>query len=63
MKVMARSIAGAAPCNLAKEGMTAICGDSHTSTHGAVGDLEFGIGSLGASIYVLATQATLKGLR
>jgi 3-isopropylmalate/(R)-2-methylmalate dehydratase large subunit len=37
-------------------GMTIVCGDSHTSTHGAVGALAFGIGTSEVE-QVLATQA------
>ena len=37
-------------------GMTAVCGDSHTSTHGAFGALAFGIGTSEVEL-VLATQA------
>lgn len=36
-------------------GMVIVCGDSHTSTHGAVGALAFGIGATEVS-HVLATQ-------
>ena len=36
-------------------GLTVVCGDSHTSTHGAFGALAFGIGASEAS-HVLATQ-------
>jgi 3-isopropylmalate/(R)-2-methylmalate dehydratase large subunit len=36
-------------------GMTLVCGDSHTSTHGAFGALAFGIGSSEVE-HVLATQ-------
>ncbi|QJC35140.1 3-isopropylmalate dehydratase large subunit [Enterobacteriaceae endosymbiont of Donacia proxima] len=39
-------------------GMTIVCGDSHTSTHGAFGSLAFGIGTTEIE-HVLATQ-TLK---
>lgn len=39
-------------------GMTIVCGDSHTSTHGAFGSLAFGIGTSEVE-HVLATQ-TLK---
>ncbi|WP_246208498.1 3-isopropylmalate dehydratase large subunit, partial [Enterobacteriaceae endosymbiont of Plateumaris sericea] len=39
-------------------GMTIVCGDSHTSTHGAFGALSFGIGTSEVE-HVLATQ-TLK---
>jgi 3-isopropylmalate/(R)-2-methylmalate dehydratase large subunit len=37
-------------------GVTLVCGDSHTSTHGALGALAFGIGASEAA-HVLATQA------
>ena len=40
---------------LTKPGMTIVCGDSHTSTHGAFGALAFGIGT-SAVEHVLATQ-------
>ncbi len=40
-------------------GMTIVCGDSHTSTHGAFGALAFGIGSTEVG-YVLATQCLLQ---
>jgi 3-isopropylmalate/(R)-2-methylmalate dehydratase large subunit len=40
-------------------GMTIVCGDSHTSTHGAVGALAFGIGTSEVG-YVLATQCLLQ---
>ncbi len=36
-------------------GMTVVCGDSHTSTHGAFGCLAFGIGTSEVE-HVLATQ-------
>ena len=36
-------------------GMTVVCGDSHTSTHGAIGALAFGIGASEVA-HVLATQ-------
>ncbi|QJC28919.1 3-isopropylmalate dehydratase large subunit [Enterobacteriaceae endosymbiont of Plateumaris rustica] len=42
-------------------GMTIVCGDSHTSTHGAFGALSFGIGTSEVE-HVLATQ-TLKQKR
>jgi len=42
-------------------GMTVVCGDSHTSTHGAFGALAFGIGTSEVE-HVLATQ-TLPQLR
>ena len=44
---------------LTQPGMTIVCGDSHTSTHGAFGALAFGIGT---SEHVLATQ-TLQQAR
>jgi 3-isopropylmalate/(R)-2-methylmalate dehydratase large subunit len=40
-------------------GMTVVCGDSHTSTHGAFGCLAFGIGSTEVG-HVLATQCLLQ---
>jgi 3-isopropylmalate/(R)-2-methylmalate dehydratase large subunit len=40
-------------------GMTIVCGDSHTSTHGAFGALAFGIGTSEVS-HVLATQCLLQ---
>jgi 3-isopropylmalate/(R)-2-methylmalate dehydratase large subunit len=40
---------------LTQPGMTIVCGDSHTSTHGAFGALAFGIGTSEAE-HVLATQ-------
>lgn len=43
---------------LTQPGMTIVCGDSHTSTHGAFGALAFGIGTSEVE-HVLATQ-TLK---
>jgi 3-isopropylmalate/(R)-2-methylmalate dehydratase large subunit len=39
-------------------GMTIVCGDSHTSTHGALGALAFGIGTSEVE-HVLATQTLL----
>lgn len=42
-------------------GMTIVCGDSHTATHGAFGSLAFGIGTSEVE-HVLATQ-TLKQAR
>jgi 3-isopropylmalate/(R)-2-methylmalate dehydratase large subunit len=41
---------------LTQPGMTVVCGDSHTSTHGAFGALAFGIGTSEVE-HVLATQA------
>jgi len=40
-------------------GMTIVCGDSHTSTHGALGALAFGIGTSEVE-HVLATQCLLQ---
>jgi 3-isopropylmalate/(R)-2-methylmalate dehydratase large subunit len=39
-------------------GMTVVCGDSHTSTHGAFGALAFGIGTSEVE-HVLATQCLI----
>jgi 3-isopropylmalate/(R)-2-methylmalate dehydratase large subunit len=44
---------------LSLPGMTIVCGDSHTSTHGAMGALAFGIGSSEVE-HVLATQTLLQ---
>src|SRR5215510_10649991 len=41
---------------LTQPGMTIVCGDSHTSTHGAFGALAFGIGTSEVE-HVLATQS------
>src|SRR4051794_14422675 len=46
---------------LTQPGMTIVCGDSHTSTHGALGALAFGIGTSEVE-HVLATQ-TLSAVR
>src|ERR671912_2253804 len=40
-------------------GMTVVCGDSHTATHGAFGALAFGIGTSEVE-HVLATQCLLQ---
>src|SRR2546430_10373369 len=40
-------------------GKTIVCGDSHTSTHGAFGALAFGIGTTEVG-HVLATQCLLQ---
>jgi 3-isopropylmalate/(R)-2-methylmalate dehydratase large subunit len=40
-------------------GMTVVCGDSHTSTHGAFGALAFGIGTSEVE-HVLATQTLIQ---
>jgi len=48
---------------LTQPGMTIVCGDSHTSTHGAFGALAFGIGTSEVE-HVLATQTlSLKPFR
>jgi len=44
---------------LTQPGMTIVCGDSHTSTHGAFGTLAFGIGSTEVA-HVFATQCLLQ---
>ena len=41
---------------LSQPGLTIVCGDSHTATHGALGALAFGIGASEVA-HVLATQA------
>jgi 3-isopropylmalate/(R)-2-methylmalate dehydratase large subunit len=43
-------------------GLTIVCGDSHTSTHGAFGALAFGIGTSEVE-HVLATQTLWQGKR
>ena len=44
---------------LTQPGMTIVCGDSHTSTHGAFGALAFGIGTSEVE-HVLATQTLIQ---
>ena len=44
---------------LTRPGLTIVCGDSHTSTHGAFGALAFGIGTTEVEM-VLATQCLLQ---
>ncbi|MGG5822853.1 3-isopropylmalate dehydratase large subunit [Falsiroseomonas sp. HW251] len=44
---------------LSLPGMTLVCGDSHTSTHGAMGALAFGIGTSEVE-HVMATQTLLQ---
>ena len=44
---------------LSLPGMTIVCGDSHTSTHGAMGALAFGIGTSEVE-HVMATQSLLQ---
>ncbi len=46
---------------ITQPGMTIVCGDSHTSTHGAFGALAFGIGTTEVE-HVLATQTLLQKL-
>jgi len=45
---------------LTQPGMTIVCGDSHTATHGAFGALAFGIGTSEVE-HVLATQCLAQG--
>jgi 3-isopropylmalate/(R)-2-methylmalate dehydratase large subunit len=44
---------------ITKPGMTIVCGDSHTSTHGAFGSIAFGIGTSEVEM-VLGTQTLLQ---
>src|SRR3954469_22474908 len=44
---------------ITQPGKTVVCGDSHTSTHGALGALAFGIGTTEVG-HVLATQCLLQ---
>ena len=44
---------------LSQPGMTMVCGDSHTSTHGAMGAIAFGIGTSEVEM-VLASQCILQ---
>ena len=44
---------------ITQPGMTLVCGDSHTSTHGAFGTLAFGVGTSEVE-HVLATQCLLQ---
>ena len=44
---------------ITQPGLTIVCGDSHTSTHGAVGALAFGIGTSEVE-HVLATQCLVQ---
>src|SRR6201996_5435515 len=44
---------------MTQPGMTIVCGDSHTSTHGAFGSLAFGIGTSEVE-HVLATQCLVQ---
>jgi 3-isopropylmalate/(R)-2-methylmalate dehydratase large subunit len=50
-----------AELGLTQPGMTIVCGDSHTSTHGAFGALAFGIGTSEVE-HVLATQTLPQAL-
>src|SRR5256885_4938813 len=45
---------------VSQPGMTIVCGDSHTATHGAFGALAFGIGTSEVE-HVLATQCVTQG--
>ena len=47
---------------LTQPGMTIVCGDSHTSTHGALGCVAFGIGTSEVEM-ALASQCILKSMR
>lgn len=44
---------------ITQSGMTIVCGDSHTSTHGAFGNIAFGIGTSEVEM-VLATQTLIQ---
>ncbi|MBI5137307.1 MAG: 3-isopropylmalate dehydratase large subunit [Nitrospirae bacterium] len=44
---------------IVQPGMTVVCGDSHTATHGALGSLAFGIGTSEVE-HVLATQCLIQ---
>src|SRR5207342_1454816 len=44
---------------ITQPGMTIVCGDSHTSTHGAFGTIAFGIGTSEVEM-VLATQCLMQ---
>src|SRR5207244_12258331 len=44
---------------ITQPGLTVVCGDSHTSTHGAFGTLAFGIGTSEVE-HVLATQCLVQ---
>src|SRR6266852_8023429 len=44
---------------ITQPGMTIVCGDSHTSTHGAFGNIAFGIGTSEVEM-VMATQCILQ---
>jgi 3-isopropylmalate/(R)-2-methylmalate dehydratase large subunit len=46
---------------LTQPGMTIVCGDSHTATHGAFGALAFGIGTSEVE-HVMATQTLLQSI-
>jgi len=46
-------------CGLTQPGMTIVCGDSHTSTHGAMGAIAFGIGTSEVEM-TLATQCIMQ---
>lgn len=46
---------------ITQPGMTIVCGDSHTSTHGAFGSIAFGIGTSEVEM-VLATQCLMQSM-
>lgn len=46
---------------ITQPGMTIVCGDSHTSTHGAFGSIAFGIGTSEVEM-VLSTQCLLQSM-
>jgi 3-isopropylmalate/(R)-2-methylmalate dehydratase large subunit len=54
-RIRASSTSSAPQLGVTQPGMTIVCGDSHTSTHGAFGALAFGIGTSEVE-HVLATQ-------
>ena len=47
---------------MTQPGMTIVCGDSHTSTHGAFGALAFGVGTSEVE-HMLATQRSISAGR
>ena len=58
-RARASSTSSGRSSGLTQPGMTIVCGDSHTSTHGAFGALAFGIGTSEVEM-VLATQTLLQ---
>ena len=59
MRARASCTSSARNWALSLPGLTIVCGDSHTSTHGALGALAFGIGTSEVE-HVLATQTLLQ---